>query len=69
MWTDWIGTCRPTLKQILAVRCPMCGAKAGEQCELHSGQARTSPHRDRRLVAEDLLHEFKNKGLARICGY
>jgi hypothetical protein len=40
-------------KQILAIRCPTCGAAPGERCELASGQPRTEPHRDRRLVAAD----------------
>lgn len=42
-----------TEKQALVVRCPTCGAKPGEKCELSSGQPRTDPHRDRRLVASD----------------
>ena len=37
-------------KRALAVRCPTCGAKVGEKCELGTGQPRTEPHRDRRLV-------------------
>jgi hypothetical protein len=40
-------------KQVLAVRCPTCGAAPGEKCELSTGQSRTNPHRDRRLVAKD----------------
>jgi hypothetical protein len=40
-------------KQVLAVRCPTCGAAPGEKCELSTGQPRTNPHRDRRLVAKD----------------
>jgi len=36
-------------KLALAVRCPTCGAKPGEKCELSTGQPRTDPHRDRRL--------------------
>jgi hypothetical protein len=40
-------------KQILAVRCPTCGAASGEKCALGSGQPRTKPHRDRRLIARD----------------
>jgi hypothetical protein len=40
-------------KQILAVRCPTCGAAPGEKCELSTGQTRNSPHRDRRLIAKD----------------
>jgi hypothetical protein len=38
-------------KQVLAVRCPTCGAKPGEKCELSTGLPRNSPHRDRRLDA------------------
>ncbi|MFY9741189.1 MAG: hypothetical protein WA252_18690 [Candidatus Sulfotelmatobacter sp.] len=38
-------------KQALAIRCPTCGAKAGEKCELSTGLPRTEPHRDRRLAA------------------
>jgi CRP-like cAMP-binding protein len=40
-------------KQVLAVRCPTCGAAPGEKCELSTGQPRTRPHRDRRLSARD----------------
>ena len=40
-------------KQILAIRCPTCGAAPGEKCELSTGQPRTEPHRDRRLLAKD----------------
>ena len=40
-------------EQLLAVRCPTCGAAPGEKCELSTGQPRTSPHRDRRLAAKD----------------
>jgi len=42
-----------TEKQALAVRCPTCGAKPGEKCELGTGQPRTEPHRDRRLAASE----------------
>jgi hypothetical protein len=44
---------KPTLKQVEAVRCPTCGAGPGEKCELSTGQPRTEPHRDRRLIASD----------------
>jgi hypothetical protein len=44
---------KATEKQILAVRCPTCGAKPGEKCELATGQPRTEPHRDRRLLVSD----------------
>ena len=40
-------------KQILAIRCPTCGAAPGEKCELSTGLPRTGPHRDRRLSAAD----------------
>jgi len=39
-------------KATLAIRCPTCGAKPGEKCELGTGQPRTETHRDRRLAAE-----------------
>jgi hypothetical protein len=39
-----------TEKEALAVRCPTCGAKPGEKCELSTGLPRTEPHRDRRLA-------------------
>jgi hypothetical protein len=42
-----------SIKQALTVRCPTCGAGPGEKCELTSGQLRTDPHRDRRLIAKD----------------
>ena len=38
---------RRSPKQTFAIRCPTCGAKAGEKCELSSGQPRHTPHRDR----------------------
>jgi len=40
-------------KQVLSVRCPTCGAAPGKQCELSTGQPRTDPHRDRRVIAKD----------------
>jgi hypothetical protein len=46
-------TKNPTLKQVETVRCPTCGAGAGEKCELSTGLPRTEPHRDRRLIAKD----------------
>jgi hypothetical protein len=47
---------RPAIEKIQTVPCPTCGVKRGEKCELHSGQPRTEPHRDRRLAAQDLLN-------------
>jgi hypothetical protein len=40
-------------QKALTVRCPTCGAKPGEKCELTTGQPRAEPHRDRRLLAKD----------------
>ncbi len=40
-------------QEALAVQCPTCGAKPGAKCQLSSGQPRTDPHRDRRLVAKN----------------
>jgi hypothetical protein len=38
--------------QVLLVRCPTCGARAREKCELNTGLPRTDPHPARRLAAE-----------------
>lgn len=40
-------------EQALTVRCPTCGAKVGEKCELSTGLPRTESHRDRRLLAPE----------------
>jgi len=40
-------------KQILAIRCPTCGAAPGKKCKLATGLPRTTLHRDRRLIAKD----------------
>jgi len=40
-------------KKALEIICPTCGAAPGEKCELSTGQPRTEPHRDRRLIAKD----------------
>ena len=44
-----------TLKQILSVPCPTCGAAAEKACELHTGTLRTEPHRDRKLSAAEAV--------------
>jgi len=44
-----------TPKQLLLLRCPTCGAKPGEKCELATGQPRVNPHRDRRLVTAEFV--------------
>jgi hypothetical protein len=54
-------------KQVLTIRCPTCGAAPGEKCELATGQARTDPHRDRRVIAKDTGnqgHLQKNRDLS-----
>jgi len=43
----------PSPRNPLAISCPTCGAGPGEKCQLTSGQPRTEPHRDRRLLAKD----------------
>ena len=40
-------------KQILAVRCPTCGAAPRQNCELSTGQPRMTPHRERIWIAKD----------------
>lgn len=44
-----------SLKQILSVPCPTCGAATEEACELHFGGLRNEPHRDRKLSAAEAL--------------
>jgi len=44
-----------TLKQILSVACPTCGAAPKEVCKLHSGTPRIEPHRDRKYSAAEAL--------------
>jgi hypothetical protein len=41
----------------MSVRCPTCGAKPGEKCELSTGLPRTEPHRDRRLAGSEVRSE------------
>jgi hypothetical protein len=41
-------TKEPNPKQILAIRCPTCGAAPGEKRELATGQPRNNPHDARR---------------------
>jgi len=50
-------------KDSLSVRCPTCGAKRGEKCELNTGLPRTEPHRDRRLAASKKEHPQYDFGL------
>jgi hypothetical protein len=40
-------------KQILALRCPTCGAAPRQKCELGTGQLRMTPHRERMWTAKD----------------
>lgn len=44
-----------TPEQILTVPCTTCGAAIGEACELHTGDLRTEPHRDRKLSAAEAV--------------
>ena len=50
-----------TPKQILSVPCTTCGAAVGETCELHTGDPRTEPHRDRKLSAAEALGKEKEQ--------
>jgi len=45
---------KATNKPALAVRCPTCGARVGQKCELATGLPRMNPHFDRRVIAKDL---------------
>jgi hypothetical protein len=40
-----------TLRQILSVRCSMCGAKPKEKCKLSTGHPSLKTHLDRDLAA------------------
>ena len=46
-----------TRKQESSVRCPTCGAAAGERCALHAGGLRFSPHTDRKLLAAEVVEK------------
>ena len=50
-----------TLKQILSVPCPTCGAATEEACELHTGDPRSEPHRDRKLSAAEAVETQTGK--------
>ena len=50
-----------TLKQILSVPCPTCGAAAAEACGLQTGAPRTEPHRDRKLSAAEAVETRPGK--------
>ena len=52
---QFMKTTELTSKQILSVPCTTCGAAIGEACELHTGQLRTEPHRDRKFIAADAV--------------
>jgi hypothetical protein len=43
---------KPEAAKALAVRCPTCGAKPRERCELNNGLPRTDSHLARRPAAE-----------------
>jgi hypothetical protein len=62
-WREYLAARQPWLldfpsvttkeKQALTVRCPTCGAPPGTECVLTTGKSRTSPHRDRRVLATE----------------
>jgi C4-type Zn-finger protein len=41
----------PTLEQIQAVECPVCGSLEGVECELYKGVKRKAPHVERVIAA------------------
>jgi hypothetical protein len=59
MWV--MKTKELTLKQILSVPCPTCGAALEEGCVLHTGARRTEPHRNRKLSAAEALEKKPRK--------
>jgi hypothetical protein len=50
-----------TIKQILSVPCPTCGAATEKACELHTGALRNEPHRDRKLCAAEAAETKSTK--------
>jgi hypothetical protein len=52
-----------TLKRILSVRCPMCGAKPNEKCTQSTGHPSNKTHRNRDLAAATVPRP-ENSGLA-----
>jgi hypothetical protein len=60
---EGVKTKELTLKQILSVPCPTCGAALEEGCVLHTGARRTEPHRDRKLSAADAVETKTSKRL------
>jgi hypothetical protein len=58
---DVVKTKELTLKQVLSVPCPACGAGTEEPCELHTGALRTEPHRDRKLSAAEAVEKSQSK--------
>ena len=42
---------KPTLRQILSVACPRCGAKPKEKCTLSTGHPSVKTHLDRDVAA------------------
>jgi hypothetical protein len=52
-----------TLRHILSVRCPMCRAKAKEQCTLTTGHPSDKTHLARQLAASKVSRP-ENSGLA-----
>ena len=56
-----------TLKQILSVRCPMCGAKPKQPCTASTGHPSAKTHLDRDLAAaKDARPESSSDAVFRI---
>jgi len=50
----WTGV---NVEQVLAVRCPTCGAAPGQRCESNAGGLRGSPHPDRLTSAINTIQD------------
>jgi hypothetical protein len=50
-----------TRKQQASIRCPTCGAAAGERCVLNSGGLRFESHPDRKILAAEAVEKRGTK--------
>jgi len=49
-----------TQKQQSSVACPTCHVVAGKRCVLVAGGPRNEPHKDRKLLAAEVMDKKKN---------
>ena len=50
-----------TRKQLASVHCPMCGVPVGQRCRLQAGGLRVEPHKDRKLIAAEVVEQKRNR--------